>query len=340
MNIQRLTNYLAPALLLGLLFFSCTKKNEEKPRDIAATVSADIRVVATVNGDPITLAEFQERFGRTGIKPEREAEREIKAEFLNRLIERKMMLGEAQRMRIKVELPELDKKIEALRAEYGKDVKDVLAGQGVDFEKWKSDLWEDMMIDRLVAREVNRRITVASSDVRRYYQANAGEFEKPEQVRVRQIVVATEQESHKVLELLQAGTDFSTLAREKSTAPEAEHGGDLGYFAKGDMPAEFNVVFGMPLGGISGIVKSPYGFHIFKLEAKRRAGRISFEKVSKNIAEKLRREKEDQRYKQWLRELRSRTKFEVNYQALDQGAPSERREGNADFVSRSATTPR
>ena len=340
MNNQRLMNYWAPVLLLGLLFFSCTKKSEEKPGEPAAAASAGIRVVATVNGDPITLAEFQERFGRSGIKPERDAELEIKVEYLNRLIERKMMLGEAQRKRIKVGLPEIDKKIESLRTEYGKDMKEVLAGQGVDFEKWKVDLWEDMMIDRLVAHEVNRRITVSSSDVRRYYQANAQEFDKPEQVRVRQIVVATDQEALKVLELLQAGTDFSTLAREKSTAPEAERGGDLGYFAVGDMPAEFNVVFGLRIGGISGIVKSPYGFHIFKLEAKRHAGKISLDEVAQDITEKLRQQREDQRYKQWLNELRSRTKFEVNYQALDQGAPLDRKEENADVVSRSAITTR
>ncbi len=130
-------------------------------------------------------------------------------------------------------------------------------------------------------------------------------------------MVATEEDARKVVELLLAGTDFATLAREKSTAPEAEHGGDLGYFAMGEMPAEFNVVFGLPKGGISGIVKSPYGFHVFKLEEKRRAGRIGLDEVSQSIAEKLRREKEDMRYKQWLKELRSRTKFEVNYQALE-----------------------
>jgi len=312
-------NYLAPVLLLGLLFFGCKKKVEEKsPHGAVSTVSAAVRVVATVNGDPITLAEFQERFGRTGIKPERDAELEIKIEFLNRLIERKMMLFEAQRKRIKVELPEIDKKMEALRAEYGKDIKDLLANQGVDFEKWKSDIWEDIMIERLIAHEVNKRIAVGPSDVRRYYQANAQEFEKPERVRVRQIVVDAEEEARKVEELLQGGTDFATLAREKSTAPEAERGGDLGFFAMGEMPAEFNVVFGLSKGGISGIVKSPYGFHVFKLEEKRHAGRMGLDEVSKGIAEKLRREKEDSRYKQWLKELRSRTKFEVNYQALEQ----------------------
>jgi peptidyl-prolyl cis-trans isomerase C len=319
MNIPRLTNYLAPVLFLGLLFFACKKKVEEKPQSSpVSTVSPAVRVVATVNGDPITLAEFQERFGRTGIKPEHEAELEIKVEFLNRLIERKMMLIEAQRKRIKVGLPEINKKMEALRAEYGKDIKDLLASQGVDFEKWKSDIWEDIMIERLITSEVNRRVSVAPSDVRRYYQANSQEFEKPEQVRVRQIVVVSEEEARKVEELLRTGTDFAALAREKSTAPEAERGGDLGYFAMGDMPAEFNVVFGLPKGGISGVVKSPYGFHIFKLEDKRRAGRMGLDEVSKGIADKLRREKEDARYKQWLKELRSRTKFEVNYKALEQ----------------------
>jgi peptidyl-prolyl cis-trans isomerase C len=318
MNIPRLTNYLAPVLLLGLLFFAC-KKVEEKPRSSpVATVSADVRVVATVNGDPITLSEFQERFSRSGIKPEHDAELDIKVEFLNRLIERKMLLFEAQRMRIKVGLPEINKKMEALRNEYGKDIKDFLASEGVDFEKWKSDIWEEIMIERLIALEVNRRISVTTSEVRRYYQANPQEFEKPEQVRVRQIVVDTEEEAKKVEEQLQNGTDFATLAREKSTAPEAEHGGDLGYFAMGDMPAEFNVVFGLPKGGVSEIVKSPYGFDIFKLEEKRRAGKRGLDEVSKAITEKLLRQKEDKRYNQWLGELRSRTKFEVNYQALQQ----------------------
>lgn len=326
MNIQRLKIYLAPVLLLGLLFFSCTKQSEEEPRGTETAVSPSIRVVATVNGDPITLGEFKERFGRTGIKPEREAELEIKAEFLNRLIERKMLLSEAQRKRIKIGLPEIEKRIASLRTEYGKDVKEALANQGLDFEKWKSDLWENMMIDRLIAHEVNRRVSVTLSDARRYYQANAGEFERPEQVRVRQIVVSSEQEAAKVLELLQAGSDFSSLAHKKSTAPEAEHGGDLGYFAAGDMPAEFNVVFGLHTGGISGIVKSPYGYHIFKLEAKRRAGKIGFDEVSRDITEKLRREKEDRRYKQWIQELRARTKFEVNYQALDREVAAERKE--------------
>jgi peptidyl-prolyl cis-trans isomerase C len=318
MKMMRLTRYIALALLPGLVFSACKNKVAEKPAEPVPPVSADVRVVATVNGDPITLAEFQERFVRAGFKPEREAELEVKEEFLNRLVERKMLLREAQRRRIKIGLPEINKRIATLQDEHGKDVKEMIAGLGIDFEKWKSDIWEDMMIERLLAHDVNRRVSVSSSEVKHYYQANPQEFEKPEQVRARQIVVATEEEAKKVMERLQEeGANFAAIAREKSTAPEAEKGGDLGYFARGDMPTEFNVVFSLPKGGMSGIVKSAYGFHIFMLEDRRKAGSISLEEASKQITEKLRREKEDKLYRAWLKELRSRTKFEVNYQALE-----------------------
>ena len=310
---------LAPALLLGLVFFGCKKKADEKPPEPppAAIENPNSKIVATVNGDPITLAEFLERFARAGFKPDQEAAREVKEDFLNRLIERKMMLREAQRKRIKISLAEINKRIEVIHDENGKDVRESLAGLSIDFEKWKSDIWEDLMIERLLAREVNRHVSVSAQEVKRYYQANQAEFEMPEQVRARQIVVTTEDEAQKILDSLRGGTaDFSVTARQKSTAPEADKGGDLGYFGKGDMPAEFDVVFSLEKGGISGIVKSPYGFHIFKLEDRRKPRTMSLEEASKSITQKLTREKADKRYKQWLRELRSRTKFEVNYQAL------------------------
>ena len=310
---------MAPVLLLGLLFVNCTRKEETKPSPVPPAIAPAIKILATVNGDPITLADFQERFARAGLKPEKEAEFQVKEEFLNRLIERKMMLREAQRRRIKVSLPEINQRIETMRSEPGKDVKETLGGMGIDYEKWKSDIWEDVMIEKLIARDVIRSVRVPAPEVRRYYNENPQEFERPEQVRVRQIVVATEDEARMVLDQLQhEKADFATLARLKSTAPEAEEGGSLGYFAMGEMPGEFNVVFGLPKGGISSVVKSPYGYHIFKLEEKRKAGKLRLEEASKEIVEKLSRQKQDVRYKQWLTELRGRTKFVVNYQGLRQ----------------------
>ncbi len=310
---------LAPVLLLGLLFFGCRKKEEPPaPQSAPSSSSAapDVKVLATVDGDPITLAEFEERFQRAGIKPEKDVALQVREEFLNRLIERRMMLREAQRKRIKISQPEIASRIETLRKDRGADVREALGGMGIDYEKWKSDIWEDMMIERLVSREVARNVRVSAAEVRRYYQDTPQEFERPEQVRVRQIVVDTAAEAQKTLDELQNGADFATLARTRSRAPEAEEGGDLGYFAMGEMPGEFNVVFGLPKGGLSGVIKSPYGFHIFKLEDRRKAGKLSLEAASREITAKLVQRKQDERYAQWLKELRARTKFVVNYQGL------------------------
>jgi len=315
---HRFTHIMAPALVLGLLFFSCTRQEKDKSTGTAARPLPDSTVVATVNGDPITLGEFQERFSRSGFKQEEDADSAVRQEFLNRLVERKMMLREAQRRRIKVGLQEINQRIEGYQKEHGKDVREDLAAQGIDFEKWKSDIWENMMIEKLVGRDVDRAVRVSSAEVRKYFQENQDSFSRRAQVRVRQIVVTTEAEAQSVLEQLHAGADFASLARDKSTAPEAASGGDLGYFSEGEMPAEFNVVFGLSKGGMSGVVKSPYGFHVFKLEDRRPAGKRGLDEVSDEISKKLLHEKQDARFQRWLKELRGRTKFEINYQALAQ----------------------
>lgn len=307
----------APVLLLGLLLFSACSRQEEAPQQEAAPPEPpELRVLAAVNGDPITLGEFRERFSRAGLKPEKDAETEVKEEFLNRLIERKMLIKEAQRRRFKVGVPEILARIETMRGGQGKDIKETLGGMGIDFEKFKSDIWEDLMIERLIKREVDHPVHVSASEIRRYYNDNLSDFDRPEQVRVRQIVLVNEQEANAVLEEIQAGMDFAVLARKRSTAPEAAEGGDLGYFAMGEMPGEFNVVFGLPKHGVSSVVKSPYGFHVFKLEDRRKAGRLSLDEASKEIAERLRQQKLDERYQRWFKELQGRTKFVVNYEGL------------------------
>jgi len=131
MNNIRLTKYTAPVLILGLLLFACKKKDGPQ-QGSARPGAADVKIVATVDGDPITLGEFQERFTRAGIKPDRDDEMALKTEFLNRIIERKMMLRDAQRKRIKVGLPEINARIETFRSEQNKDIKETLAGMGID----------------------------------------------------------------------------------------------------------------------------------------------------------------------------------------------------------------
>lgn len=85
--------------------------------------------------------------------------------------------------------------------------------------------------------------------------------------RARHIVLKTESEANAILKELKQGHDFAELAKEKSIGPSAKHGGDLGYFGRGNMIPEFeNVVFNMQKGSISEPLKTAYGYHIIKLE--------------------------------------------------------------------------
>ena len=95
-----------------------------------------------------------------------------------------------------------------------------------------------------------------------------------EEVHARHILVETEDEAKAIVEQLKGGADFATLAKEKSKDPGAADGGDLGFFAKGQMVPEFSeVAFKMYPGQVSNPVKTQFGWHIIKLEDKRtRAG--------------------------------------------------------------------
>ena len=174
------------------------------------------------------------------------------------------------------------------------------------------------MIERLLAREVNKRVSVSSSEVRRYYQDNPEEFEKPEQVRVRQIVVATEAEARKVLALLQAGTDFAALAREKSTAPEAEARRRSGLFCHGRYAGGVQCGLRPAQGRDQRDREEPLRLPYLQARGQAEGGQDRPRRGVQGNCREAAPGKRGQRYKAWLKELRSRTKFEVNYQALEQ----------------------
>jgi foldase protein PrsA len=90
------------------------------------------------------------------------------------------------------------------------------------------------------------------------------------QIQARHILVETEEEANAVLERLEQGEDFATVAMEVSTdTGSAEEGGELGWFPKGVMdPAFEDAAFSLDVGELSGVVESSYGFHIILVEER------------------------------------------------------------------------
>jgi len=127
--------------------------------------------------------------------------------------------------------------------------------------------------------EVGRKIPIDEASISAYYQENIDRFTTPERRHARHILLAASpgdteairQEkaarAAEIAELARSGDDFTALARQYSEDPSKDNGGDLGFFARGQMvPAFENAVFAMQPGEISEVVKTDYGYHIILLE--------------------------------------------------------------------------
>ena len=131
---------------------------------------------------------------------------------------------------------------------------------------------------------------------RNNYNAKPENFKAPEQVQVRHILIAGQGEAEqakaaKILAELKAGADFAALAKEHSADTDsAQKGGDLGLFAKGAMVPEFeSAAFAMQKKGeLSELVKTQFGYHILRFEARTPAGLVPFEEVRADLIKQAR----------------------------------------------------
>jgi len=122
---------------------------------------------------------------------------------------------------------------------------------------------------------------------------------------------------NEVLKLLKDGGDFAALAREYSQSPDRENGGALGYFSAGQLPVEFDkVLFKLQVRQVSEPVESPYGFHLFLVERKRKAGLRPYAAVKDEIMAQLYQQKEETAFHQWLENLKKTTETNINWDLL------------------------
>lgn len=153
------------------------------------------------------------------------------------------------------------------------------------------------------SNKVMNQVSVSDDTLKTRYESELEKYRIPEQRHVRHIlfkvseqddkqtVAKKKKEAEKVLALANAGKDFAGLAQQYSEGPTKKNGGDLGFFPRGRMVKAFDdAVFSMPQGTISNLVRTPFGFHIIKLEAIR-PGRVRpFDEVKDELAKIMKEE--------------------------------------------------
>ena len=159
---------------------------------------------------------------------------------------------------------------------------------------------------------------VTYHDVKTYIESHQNEFMRPRMAKFRQVVTRTKDEAEKILQRLKNGEDLDALARAYSVAPEAENGGVVGWVAQGELEESMEkVIFSLPVGRISPVVRTPYGYHIFEVLSKRSEGLKSLPEAMEEIESKLSHEKMELFYQRWLKELRVHYPVSVNNELLN-----------------------
>lgn len=151
---------------------------------------------------------------------------------------------------------------------------------------------------------------ISDEDIKARYEKDIAGFVPPEEVHARHILVKTEDEANAILKQLADGGNFEAIAKEKSQDPGSkDNGGDLGFFAKGQMVPEFEAeAFALKPGETSTKpVKSQFGYHIIKVEERRTQPVPTLDQVREQVIQMVQRDK----YQEALAKMHAEAKIEI-----------------------------
>lgn len=269
------------------------------PRSTAATTPANTQatadyIVALVNSEPITNNEVRQRLVRVeaqlrqqgGSMPPRDA---LAREVLEQIINERAQLQQATELGITVDetaVTQAELTIAAQNQLTPEVFRRRLAAEGIDLNRFRGELRQQILLQRIHERQVESRVRVTEADIDNYLreQQGASSLDTLELNLGHVLVAVPDGSSEQRVQELQtraqqaadqarAGGDFAAIARDFSDAPERANGGVFGMRAANRLPELFvNATRSLNVGGVAGPLRSPAGFHVLKVVDKRQAG--------------------------------------------------------------------
>jgi foldase protein PrsA len=229
---------------------------------------------------------------------------------LDTLIAEKIVELESEEEEITVKESEMDEELQTIQDSYGDEeaFNEALASSGASLDSVKENIKTYLLTEKLL----KDRISISDDQIKEYFEANKDSFAQAEQVEASHILVEDEETAEEVKDKLADGGDFAELAKEYSTdTSNAESGGELGFFAKGEMVAEFDEkAFAMKTGEISEPVKTEFGYHIIKVTDKKAAKEAVLEDHKEEVKDILFDQALQTEYGTWLEEQKDEYKIE------------------------------
>ncbi len=287
-------------------------------------------VVARVNGEAISRADFERAVqvveARAGgpVPPDRRDE--ILRGILDQLISYRLLQQEARARKVEATPAEIESRVADIKKQFPNQqaFDQALKQRHTTVQQFTADTKNDLAVGKLAESEAAKASPVTDADAKQFYDKNPEQFKQGETVRASHIFVrvppnadaATKQKARAKLEAveqkLKAGGDFAQLARENSEDGSAPAGGDLNYFARGQMvPAFEKVAFELKPGQTSGIVETQFGYHIIKVTDHKPPQTVPFEQVKAQITNYLMQQRQQEKAGALVEQLRAKAKIEI-----------------------------
>ena len=166
---------------------------------------------------------------------------------------------------------------------------------------------QKQLLRGVAINSVLENVTASEEEIKAYYDEQGHEFMAEEEISASHILVEDEATANDVKRRLDDGEDFADVARELSTCPSNENGGNLGHFTRGRMVPEFEeAAFALELDEVSKPVKTQFGYHIIKLDHRHEARKQELEEVKDQIGQNLRNFKQQEAYTEYLDQLKAK----------------------------------
>ena len=274
-------------------------------------------ILARVNNEIITVTDLQR--ARNSLEDEAKQEcrncspqqlqlliTEKEKNLLRDLIDQSLLVQHAKDLGISVEA-DVVKRLDQLRQQNGiatmEDLEKKINESGISFEDFKANIRNNLLTQEVIRREVGSKIIIGRDEVQKYYDEHKNEFQRPEQVVLREIFVTTdgkneaeiaeqEKKARNLLERVKKGEDFGELAKRFSDGTTAKNGGELGVFGRGQLAKDIEeVVFKLNKSQMTDVIRTKTGFLILQVEQRYEAGLQPVDKVENEVMNRLYTEK-------------------------------------------------
>jgi len=302
-------------------------------------------IVARVNGDIISRSAYQheqqqlldEAKQQDPAHADQIAAEESK-DVLRGLIDRQLLLQKGKDLEITADtelIKQLDEMRKQMKMDSMEDLEKAAEAQGVSFEDFKQDMRSKIITQQVIQHEVGGRINISKDEEQKFYEQHKSDLEHPEQVRLSEILISTDQagddpqkiaaagtKANDLLKQIRAGASFEDVAKKSSDGTTAAEGGDLGDpFERGKLakPLE-DATFAMKKGDVSDVIRTKQGFVILKVTDHQMAGVPAMNEIENKLQEAVYMQKLQPALRDYLTKLREDAYIRVAPGYVDSGA--------------------